>query len=198
MSPAQRIWKISDVQQGVIAQNEFAKLVMMGSRGMIEMAFPLTDEERRDFEIHIRGQYGSALALQIKSARELANMGKARYLRVRFSVRDDRLVSDPIFWYFFAHLDPKTMRFADPTFLIPSHDLHKRVARSRHEGTWDFLFVASMEPRSQDEWAQYRVSQFELGKRLMAIIHDLRGLRSASPEVGRLLDVPGIAWARGV
>ena len=63
MSP--RLTRISLVQQGVIAQNEFAKLLMMGSRGLIELAAPLTDEERRDFEIHIHGSYGSALAVQV-------------------------------------------------------------------------------------------------------------------------------------
>ena len=50
--------KISDVQQGVITQNEFAKLGMMGSGGRLEFTAPLTDEERRDFEVHEHGQYG--------------------------------------------------------------------------------------------------------------------------------------------
>ena len=66
--------RISDVQQGVVTQNEFAKLVMMGSGGRIELAAPLTDEERRDFEVHVHGRYGSALALQVKSAMELTRM----------------------------------------------------------------------------------------------------------------------------
>jgi len=66
------------VQQGVIAQNEFAKLVMIGSGGKIELAAPLTDEERRDFEIHIHGQYGSALAMQVKSALETGTLGSGK------------------------------------------------------------------------------------------------------------------------
>src|SRR2546430_14460589 len=74
MSP--RLTRISLVQQGVIAQNEFAKLLMMGSRGLIELAAPLTDEERRDFEIHIHGSYGSALAVQGKSVTGLGRLGK--------------------------------------------------------------------------------------------------------------------------
>jgi hypothetical protein len=44
---------LSLVQQGLIAQQEFAKLLMMGSDGRIEVASPLTDDERRDFEIHV-------------------------------------------------------------------------------------------------------------------------------------------------
>jgi len=37
--------KISFVQQGIVTQNEFAKLLMMGSGGRIELAAPLTDDE---------------------------------------------------------------------------------------------------------------------------------------------------------
>ena len=40
---------ITLVQQGLIVQQEFAKLVMMGSKGRIELAPPLTDDERRDW-----------------------------------------------------------------------------------------------------------------------------------------------------
>ncbi|HKV43772.1 MAG TPA: hypothetical protein VJT32_03715, partial [bacterium] len=62
---------ISLVQQGVIVQDEFAKLVMMGSRGRIELGRPLTDEERRDYEIHTRGEHGIGLGAQVKSVRQL-------------------------------------------------------------------------------------------------------------------------------
>src|SRR5436305_1372349 len=113
--------RISDVQQGVITQNEFAKLVMMGSHGSLELAAPLTDEERRDFEIHAHGDFGFGLAFQIKSAVQLARLSAdALYLRITFSVVVSRLVNDPLFWYFLAYLNPSTMRFQDPTFLIPS------------------------------------------------------------------------------
>jgi hypothetical protein len=47
--------RISLLQQGLIVQQEFAKLLMMGSGGPLELAPPLlTDDERRDFEIHVR------------------------------------------------------------------------------------------------------------------------------------------------
>src|SRR5437879_2463300 len=66
---------LSNVQHGVIAQNEFAKYLMMGSGGRIELAAPLTDEERRDFEIHVHGEYGSGLAVQVKSTLALTRLG---------------------------------------------------------------------------------------------------------------------------
>ena len=189
--------KISDVQQGVISQNEFAKLLMMGSGGRIELAAPLTDEERRDFEIHVHGEYGSALAVQVKSVLQLAKLGgKSLYLRTFFIVRASRLVNDPIFWYFLAYLDPKLMRFVDPTFLIPSHVFHEHANPIRKGDFWHFNFEGSMEPVAHDRWVPYRVGIHDLGKKVMAITKDLSKLRSASPDTAQLLEIPGIIWAR--
>ncbi len=194
--------RISLVQQGIIAQNEFAKLLMMGSRGLIELAAPLTDEERRDFEVHLHGIFGRALAVQVKSVLELGDLGgKARYLRSRFSVRASRLVSDPLFWYFFAFLDPKTMRFADPTFLVPSLQMHEAANPTRSGGFWNFTFEASMEPGSHDRWVPYRVNALDLGEKAIAIMHAQASSLPRLPAsvgvgVGPLLALPDIVWLR--
>lgn len=191
--------KISDVQQGVIAQNEFAKLLMIGSGGKIELAAPLTDEERRDFEIHILGQYGSALAVQVKSALETGTLGgDAHYLRIHFDVRASRLVSNPQFWYFCAFLNPAIMRFGDPTFLIPSEEFHRHANPSRIGDVWHFTLEASMEAGSHDRWTPYRIEQKRLGKKVMAVTRDLIKVGSTSQAVAALLEVPGMTWARRV
>ena len=192
--------KISVVQQGIIAQNEFAKLLMIGSGGKIELAAPITDEERRDFEIHVKGQYGSVLAMQVKSALEIGTIGAgaAHYLRIHFDVRDSRLVSDPRFWYFCAFLDPAIMRFADPTFLIPSEELHRHANPSRKGDVWHFTLEASMEAESHDRWIPYRVKQHELGKKVMAITRELVKTGSGSRAASELLGIPGMVWARSV
>src|SRR6202521_5119915 len=136
---------ISLVQQGLIVQQEFAKLVMMGSNGRIELAPPLTDDERRDWELHVRGQYGFGLAVQVKSTMALHRLGgNARYLGVYFQGRATRVVNDPLFWYFFAYLDPKLMRLADPAFLVPSTELHRRAEVGPHGAFRTFAFQASM------------------------------------------------------
>jgi hypothetical protein len=189
MSP--RLTRISLVQQGVIAQNEFAKLLMMGSRGLIELAAPLTDEERRDFEIHIHGSYGSALAVQVKSVMELARLSKnVRGLHCQFGVRATRVINDPLFWYFFACLDRQTIRFADPTFLVPSHIVHQQASPVKSGGFWTFTVQASMEPVSADRWAPYRVNTLDLGKKALAIMRRQRpGQRTSS-----LLALPDVVW----
>src|SRR5205807_126697 len=112
---------VSSVQQGLIVEYEFAKFLMLGTGGRIELATPMTDDERRDYEIHVHGQYGLGLACQVKSAMRLHRMSaNVRYLNIFFDVRADRLVNSPFYWYFFAYLDPKLMGLADPTFLVPS------------------------------------------------------------------------------
>ena len=179
MSP--RLTRISLVQQGVIAQNEFAKLLMMGSRGLIELAAPLTDEERRDFEIHIHGSYGSALAVQVKSVTELTRLSKnVRGLHCQFTVRAFRVVNDPLFWYFFACLDRHTMRFVDPTFLVPSNIVHQQASPVKTGGFWEFTVQASMELGSNDRWTPYRVNTLDLGKKALAIMRRPRRVIPAS------------------
>ena len=188
--------RISSVQQGLIVENEFAKFLMVGSGGGIELAAPLTDEERRDFEVHVHGRYGSALALQVKSAMQLTRLSvNALYLRVHFGVRASRLVNDPVFWYFLAYFNPATIRFQDPTFLVPSAFLHEHASPRKKGDEWLFTFQASMEPGSHDQWEPYRVSQLALGKKVTQVIDDLRKL-SASPDTSQLLGMPGLIWAR--
>jgi hypothetical protein len=197
LASSARSLAISLVQQGIIAQNEFAKFLMIGSGGQIEIAAPLTDEERRDFEIHVRNHLGWALALQIKSVMELTRLSKnSLYIRSFFSVRASRVVNDPLFWYLYAFLDPKTMGFVDPVFFIPSEYFHQHANPEKKGGFWHFNFEASMEPGSHDQWAQFRVDTRQLGKKVLAVMQQQAKLRTVSPEASRLLNLPGITWLR--
>jgi hypothetical protein len=188
---------ISLVQQGLIVQQEFAKLLMMGSRGRIEVAAPLTDDERRDYEIHVRGQYGFGLAVQVKSTLKLHQFGgNARYLRCSFPVRASRVVNDPLYWYFIAHLDPKMMRFTDPVFLVPSSELHKHAAPKRKGAFWTFIFVASVEAKTRDHWHRFRVDTLKLGSRVLEIMRDLRGRGKLARPSAEILSQPDSMWVQ--
>lgn len=188
--------RISNVQQGVVTQNEFAKLVIMGSGGRIELAAPLTDDERRDFEVNVPGGFGSALAVQVKSAMQLLRLSvNVLTLRIYFPVRASRVVNDPMFWYFFGYFNPSTMRFQDPAFLVPSQFLHEHASPKKKGDEWLFTFQGSMEPGSHDQWVPYRVSQLALGTKVMQVIDDSRNLR-APLNAAQLLQMPGLIWAR--
>src|ERR1700686_3116330 len=182
--------RITLVQQGLIVQQEFAKLLMMGSKGRIELAPPLTDDERRDYEIHVGGQYGFGMAMQVKSTMALRRLGgNARYLGVFFPVRATRLVNDPLYWYFFAYLDPKLMRLADPVFLVPSTELHRRAEVGRRGAFRAFGLEASMEPKSRDQWSQFRVNTLDLGEKMLEIMADLRRRRKLAPPSAAVLSI---------
>jgi len=184
---------LSSIQQGLIVQYEYAKFLMLGSGGLLELAPPMTDDERRDYEIHIRGRYGVGLATQVKSSTRLHRMSKnVRSLYIHFDVRADRLVSSPFFWYFCAFLDPKLMGLADPTYLIPSKDFHEMAAPKLRNGIWYFTMAASMEPKARDKWHPYRVPTLDLGGRVLEIMADLDKSRLVPPSW--LSTMPGVVF----
>ena len=192
---------ISLVQQGLIVQQEFAKLLMLGSGGRIEVAAPLTDDERRDYEIHVHGQYGFGLAAQVKSVRNLVRRrGHPRYIHCKFPIRATRIVSNPYFWYFIAQLDIELMRFADPVFFIPSSVFHK-IADPRRKGAfWWFVMTANMEKRTRDKWEPYRVDPLQLGKHVLRIMNDLKkhGDQQSLATVAMADDVLWVRRASGI
>ncbi len=89
---------ISNTQEGVITEAEFAKVVMLTSKGALQPARPLADDERRDFEIHVRRHFRDSLAVQVKTSKRLATRNDSRLLEIRFTVKRP-LTTDPRFWY---------------------------------------------------------------------------------------------------
>jgi hypothetical protein len=160
---------LTKIQQGAIGQSEAAKLMMMGSGGELEVAAPLSDDDRRDEEIHARGQFGKALALQVKTTMRLVPQGATYRVSFVFNVWTERIVSHPLFWYLFAYLDPKTMAFGDPIFLVDSAAVHASL-RHRHGATY-LAFHASIGPKAHDQWLPYRVHPADLGKRVLHILN---------------------------
>ena len=189
--------RISSVQQGLIVENEFAKFLMVGSGGKIELAKPMSDDEARDYEIHIRGQYGMGFACQVKSAMSLHKMSKnVRCINIFFDIAVERLVNSPFYWYFVAYLDPKSMGLADPTFLIPSEDFHRLAAPIQRGGKWRFSMAANMEAKSRDRWNRYRVGTLELGERVLEISRDLSKLHPGATLPAGLLAIPDVLVLR--
>jgi hypothetical protein len=181
---------ISLVQQGLIVEQEFAKLVMMGSKGRIELAPPLTDDERRDWELHVRGQFGFGLAVQVKSTMHLHSLGRVRpLLHTSFKVPVKHLVSSPFFYYFLAYLDPMLMRLGDPAFLIPSTIFHKHADPVRHGAYVEFNFAGSMLPGSHDLWQPYQVNTLEVGEKMLKIMADLRRHRIPVDQAAAILSI---------
>src|SRR2546430_12311046 len=117
---------ITNTQQGVITEAEFAKIAILTSNGRLVPTRALADDDRRDFEIHIRRHFRESLAVQLKTAKHLRLHGRSRVLQINFRVKAP-LVSDEHLYYFLAHFDIKAMGYTDPVFLIPSPFFHKHA-----------------------------------------------------------------------
>jgi hypothetical protein len=170
---------ISLVQQGTATEFEFLKLVVLGGDGDLEASRPATDDDRRDADVHRRSDFSLGLGFQVKSAIQVDHPWAADLLHIRFTVLEDRLTTHSLFFYFFAYLDLHLMRFADQVFIVPSAEVHEHAIPHLHGGVWHFDFHASLGPKAKDRWLPYRVNTLQVGKRILAIIHDLEKNQSS-------------------
>jgi len=186
---------ITSVQQGVITEAEFAKICILTSNGRLIPARALADDDRRDFEIHIRRHFGESLAVQLKTAKQLRLHGRSRILQIDFREKAP-LISDPRLLYFLAHFDIKTRGFTDPVFLVPSPFFHKHALHGVGRGAVQLQFKASMEPDAKDMWAQWALPQSELGHRVLDMLNAEPSHSRVNPKVEQLLTMSGIVWLR--
>ena len=183
---------ISFTQQGIVTAYELAKILILTSAGLLEVALPLTDDDRRDMEIHIRGKFARSLALQLKSTTHLAHRFKAYQLSIFFSVPKDRLISHPNFWYVFGYFDLKAMGYRDPIFIVPSEEVHSHAAPHLDGDRWTFNFGASLDPASEDHWVPWRAATHEVGPRILDIFGSEKVSLGASPLPPELAGFDGI------
>jgi hypothetical protein len=183
---------ITFTQQGIITQCELAKILIITSDGLLEVAFPLTDDDRRDMEIHIRGKFARNLAVQVKSTVHLAHRFKAYQLSMFFSVPKDKLISHPNFWYFFGYFDMKAMAFVNPVFIVPSAEVHSHASPRLDGDRWTFNFSASLDPDSQDHWVPFRAQTHEVGKRVLDVFRNEKVSLGASPLPAEVAELDGL------
>jgi len=170
---------------------------MWGSDGLIEVTAPVTDDERRDMETHIKGRFGPNLVFQVKSTTYIKRQYAARNLSIRFQVVKNRLISHPLFWYFFAYLDRVAMGFSDPVFIVPSEEVHKHAAPRLDGGKWSFNFQASLQVETHDHWRDYQVSTREVGRHVLHILKTLPAkLKVLAGAAADFPIPPGILWVK--
>jgi hypothetical protein len=186
---------ITTTQQGFIAEREFMKLLMLGSGGVLEVMAPATDDERRDLETHIRGKFTPGLIFQVKSTTYLDPRYKARRLSIHFPVAENRLVSHPLSWYFFAYLDVEAMGFDDPVFPVPSAEVHAHASPKLKEKTWSFNFGASLESDADDYWRKFQRKQKDVGRYVLQTLRAQKATATPLLAVGASHELPpGAIW----
>jgi hypothetical protein len=190
----QIVSRLSDVQFSRFAEMEVAKLLTFGRpRGVLEVMVPMTDDERRDLEAHIKEHFRLSAALQVKASYVLYRLGRAPRLQKSFVVRPERLIEDLFFFYFFGYLDLETMAYRAPVFLVPSHIVHKEAVHELRGGLIHFNFVASMDPSSKDRWRPWACDPSEVAGRMIKFLraHESRKRASFGRPDGSVIGQPG-------
>jgi hypothetical protein len=113
-----------NVQFSRFTETEVAKILTFGSDGLLEVMVPMTDDERRDLETHLKQKFRLSLAIQVKARHVLVRRNRADLLEIRLDEKRERLVADLFFWYFFGFMDVTEMHFRAPVFLVPSDVVH--------------------------------------------------------------------------
>src|SRR2546422_11032924 len=93
---------ISLVQQGILTEFLFIILTVLGSDGLLEVARQATDDDRRDADVHRRGEFILNLGFQIKAAVAPRRRWAADELHISFTAFGSPLVTHPISLYFLA------------------------------------------------------------------------------------------------
>jgi hypothetical protein len=184
---------ITSTQQGVLTESEFAKVVILTTDGALVPARPVADDDRRDYEIHVRRHFLESLAVQLKTAKRLRRHGRSRILQINFRVKAP-LVSDERLWYFLAYFDVDEMRFIDPVFLVPSRFFHKHALHGVGRGAIQLQFKANMEPSSLDMWSPFRLTLKELGPRILQILKQLERQTRGRRQPTELLSLGSVIW----
>jgi hypothetical protein len=185
---------LSDVQFSRFTETEVGKLLTFGRpRGVLEVMVPMTDDERRDLETHIKEHFRLSLAIQVKACHVLYQHGPTSRLQKRFFVKRERLIEDLFFWYFFGFMDLETAAFRAPVFLVPSHVVHTEAVHQVRGNIVDFNFVASMDPSSKDRWRPYACHPSEVAGRVVKFLRaHQRGKRASTGRAsGSIIAQPG-------
>jgi hypothetical protein len=186
--------RLSDVQFSRFAEMEAAKLFTFGRpRGVLEVMVPMTDDERRDLEIHLKEHFRLSYAVQVKASYVLYRLGRAPRFQKSFVVRPERLIEDPFFYYFFGFMDLETMAYRPPVFLVPSHVVHRQAVHELRGGLIHFNFIASMDPSSRDRWRPYACDPSEVAGRVVNFLRaqERRKRASLGRDASSIIAEPG-------
>jgi hypothetical protein len=185
---------LTQTQRGIVGQTEAGKLIVVGTDGEVEIAWPWTDDDHIDMEAHIRRHFSVTMPIQVKTCWRVWTHWESEVIQIPFSLPADRVLNDPSFWYFFGFMDRALMAFRDPVFLVPSKDVHERAQPRLANGRWHFMFQASLKPGAHDRWSPYRVATADVGSRVLAIMRDLEKRKRPALRSSRIWVPPDTLW----
>ena len=183
---------LTSTAEGIAGQLLVAAAAMLGSRGVVKAGFPVVDDEGRDVELHLGGEFPGTFAVQVKTTVRLYRAGRRWVMRVRVWLRPENVISHHCYWYLFAYVNPSLTSLGPYLFLVPSPVVHGRLAKRAGGGLRSLSFAASMEPNSHDQWSRYRLRPGELGKRLAELMRQAPKGFAETDTLAALRKIPGI------
>ena len=158
----------------------------------------MTDDERRDAEVPIRGHFGESIALRVKTVTHLQRpRGRVTaQLQIPFAVREEHFITGRRFWYHLSCLNLPIAGFADPQYFVNSTKIHEHAVTRLRNGVWRFSFQANLAENSRDIWVPDRVHGIELAPRILRILDDQAYLPTAQRPTEAFRLPPGAALMR--
>lgn len=154
LSPAGRMGKAAELL--------VAASCMLSTRGELNVAMSLVDDEGVDLVFHRRGD-GHALAVQVKA--RTSDSKRVRAESVSALVRAATFRPRPDFDLLVVAVDvAKAALLA--AWLVPSEVFAAQTGPPTKTGR--LRFYASLKPTGRDRWTDFRVDPCELGARILA------------------------------
>lgn len=154
-------------RMGKAAELLVASACMLSSRGELNAATSLVDDEGVDLVFNRRGS-SATLAVQVKA--RTSESKRAVSGRFVAFVRTQTLRERGDLDLLFVMVDANEARLL-AAWLVPSSEFVARAGQQNARGR--LRFAASMKPAAQDRWSAYRLTPAELAPRVLERLAEL-------------------------
>jgi len=143
---------VSDTATGMILENEFTKLTILGSDGRLAVYEPTPDIEGIDRLVKLVGDF-DPIGIQVKGTVERTKIGE-----VRAKIRLVTFTESRFNFVAILELDPATFALGPYVWIIRTDELAKLATKWRGR----LVFQASPDPDSHDKYTPWRYRPSEV------------------------------------
>ncbi|MDJ0345040.1 hypothetical protein QMK19_14285 [Streptomyces sp. H10-C2] len=154
-------------RMGKAAEYLVAAACILATGGELNVSTSLVDDEGVDLVFHRRGSTAT-LAVQVKA--RMSTGVQVQQGRLMAFVRSQTFQPRPDLDMLFLAVDVECGAIMT-AWLVPSDEFSKKVTEPNSKGR--FRFSASMKTKSKDQWVQFRLTNAELPRRILARLADL-------------------------
>jgi hypothetical protein len=188
---------VSDTALGMILENKFTKLAILGSDGRLAVYEPTPDIEGIDRLVKLVGDF-DPIGVQIKGTDKRTKIGevRAKIGEVRAKIRLVTFTESRFNFVAILELDPMSFALGPFVWIIRTDELAKLATRWRGR----LVFQASPDPESHDKYTPWRYRVGEVAGVVETAVRLLneRGHKAKLPTQRKEVEAHcrrlGIAW----